>query len=91
MDEPDFYEMNNYDVVIHDDGSEHVIQLAGPNNALGMHTKRCKRSAMFVVNGVIEAMAIAEAPDDPAGDDRPEVSCIENMLKLIGECDAKKK
>ena len=30
-------------------------------------------------------MQIAEAPDDPAGDDRPEVSCIENMLKLIGE------
>ena len=35
MEDPDFYESNNYDVVIHDDGSEHVIQLAGPNNALG--------------------------------------------------------
>ncbi|MGB0588508.1 MAG: L,D-transpeptidase family protein [Myxococcota bacterium] len=35
MEDPDFYEANNYDVVIHDDGSEHVIQLAGPNNALG--------------------------------------------------------
>ncbi len=36
MDNPDFYETNNYDVLIHDDGSEHVIQLAGPNNALGL-------------------------------------------------------
>ena len=35
MEDPDFYETNNYDVVIHDDGSEHVIQLAGANNALG--------------------------------------------------------
>ena len=35
MEDPDFYETNNYDVVVHDDGSEHVIQLAGPNNALG--------------------------------------------------------
>ena len=58
---------------------------AGPNNALGFHTKRCKRSAMFVVDGVIKVMQVAEAPDDPAGDDRPEVSCIENMIKLIGE------
>ena len=57
----------------------------GPNNALGFHTKRCKRSAMFVDNGVVKVMQIAEAPDDPAGDDRPEVSCIENMLSLIGK------
>ena len=56
---------------------------AGPNNALGFHTKRCKRSAMYVDNGVIKVMQIAEAPDDPAGDARPEVSCVENMLKLI--------
>jgi len=57
----------------------------GPNKALGFHTKRSKRCAMFVVDGVIKVMQIAEAADDPAGDDRPEVSCIENMLKLIKE------
>jgi len=57
----------------------------GPNKSLGFHTKRCKRSAMYVSEGVIKVMQIAEAPDDPAGDDRPEVSCIENMLKLISE------
>lgn len=57
----------------------------GPNKALGYHTKRCKRSAMYVVDGVIKVMQVAEAPDDPAGDDRPEVSCIENMIDLIGK------
>jgi len=36
MEAPDFYETHNYDVVIHDDGSEHVIQLPGPDNALGL-------------------------------------------------------
>lgn len=35
MEDPDFYETHNYEVVTHDDGSEHVIQLAGPDNALG--------------------------------------------------------
>ena len=57
----------------------------GPNKALGFHTKRCKRSAMYVDNGVVKVMQIAEAEDDPAGDDRPEVSCVENMLALIAK------
>lgn len=55
----------------------------GPNNALGFHTMRCKRGSYYVVDGVVKAMAIAEADDDPAGDARPEASCIENMLELI--------
>jgi len=59
----------------------------GPNNALGQHTKRCKRAAMFVEAGKIKVMQIAEAPDDPAGDARPEASCIENMLTLIAAAD----
>jgi murein L,D-transpeptidase YcbB/YkuD len=36
FDEPDYYEKNNYEVVILDDGSERVVQLPGPNNALGL-------------------------------------------------------
>lgn len=59
------------------------LECGGPNNVLGAHTKRCKRSAMYIVDGVVKAMAISEAADDPAGDDRPEASCVENMLKLI--------
>ena len=61
------------------------LEPGGPNNVLGAHTKRCKRSAMFVVDGIVKAMAISEAPDDPAGDARPEASCIENMLELIAK------
>jgi len=59
----------------------------GPNNALGYHTNRCKRTAMYVEAGIIKAMEISEGgPNgefDPAGDDFPEKSCIENMLKRI--------
>ena len=58
---------------------------AGPNNALGFHTKRCKRCAMFVDDGTVKVMQVAEAVDDPAGDARPEASCVENMLELIGK------
>jgi len=60
-----------------------VISHPGPHHVLGAHTKRCKRSAIFVVNGVIKACSIAEAPDDPAGDAHPEASCIEAMLPIV--------
>ncbi|PIE19153.1 MAG: hypothetical protein CSA66_02975 [Proteobacteria bacterium] len=36
MDEPDFYEKHNYDVKILADGTEQVVQLPGPGNALGL-------------------------------------------------------
>ncbi|KOO25302.1 bacteria-like protein [Chrysochromulina tobinii] len=61
----------------------------GPNFALGFHTKRCKRSAIYVVDGVIKVMSISEGgPNgefDPAGDSFPQSSCIENVLELIGK------
>merc|ERR1712060_193003 len=59
---------------------------AGPGAVLGGHTKRCKRSSIFVDNGVIKVLSIAEAEDDPAGDARPGVSLIEAMLPLIAKC-----
>ena len=31
----------------------------GPNNALGFHTKRCKRSAMYCVDGVLKVMQLS--------------------------------
>jgi len=71
-------------IVLTGDGKPYG-KTAGPNNALGYHTKRCKRSAMYLDNGVVKCMAIAEAEDDPAGDARPEASCIENMLLLISK------
>ena len=44
-----------------------------------------RASAMYVVDGEIKVMQISEAADELAGDARPEASCVENMLKLIGE------
>jgi len=68
---------------------DHLVGGGGPNYALGVHTKRCKRSAIYVVDGVIKVMQISECgPNgefDPAGDDFPQTSCIENMLDLIGK------
>lgn len=58
-----------------------VLDHPGPMSVLGY--ARCKRFAMFIDNGVIKVVKISEAEDDPAGDDRPEASCIENMLTLI--------
>merc|ERR1712060_212342 len=58
----------------------------GPCDVLGAHTKRCKRSSMYVVDGVIKVIQVAEAEDDPAGDARPDVTLIENMLPLIAKC-----
>jgi len=59
----------------------------GPNFKLGMHTNRCKRSAMLVKDGTIKVMTIAEMGPkgefDPAGDDYPEVTLVENVIKLM--------
>lgn len=58
----------------------------GPCGVLGAHTKRCKRIAMYVVDGVIKVVQVAEAEDDPAGDARPEATLIETMKPLIEAC-----
>ena len=58
----------------------------GPCGVLGPN--RCKRFAMYVVDGVIKIIQVSEnkgGMEDPAGDDFPEDSCIDNMLKLISE------
>ena len=65
-----------------------IAQFDGPNNALGMNSNRCKRTAIYVDNGVVKAMGVSAGPGpagekDPAGDDFPEASCIEAMLEKI--------
>jgi len=55
----------------------------GPAGVLGAHTMRCKRTSMFVDDGIIKVIQIAEAEDDPAGDAKPEATLIEAMLPLI--------
>jgi len=44
---------------------------------------RCKRHAIYAVNGEIKAINIAEKEDDPAGDDFPELTLADTMLKVI--------
>jgi len=44
---------------------------------------RCKRFAMYAVNGEIKAINVSEAEDDPAGDSNPASTMPEAMLKAI--------
>ncbi|KAG7358885.1 AhpC/TSA family protein [Nitzschia inconspicua] len=46
---------------------------------------RCKRHAIYAVNGEIKAINIAEREDDPAGDAHPEVTLADAMLEEIRE------
>lgn len=53
----------------------------GPMGVLG--NPRCKRFAMYVVDGVVKHLEISASDSDPAGDDDPSASCIDNMLAKI--------
>lgn len=44
---------------------------------------RCKRFALYVVNGTVKVVAVSEGPDDPAGDEDPSASLAEGMLEKI--------
>lgn len=44
---------------------------------------RCKRHAIYAVNGEIKAIQIAESEDDPAGDKHPEPTLANTMLEII--------
>jgi glutaredoxin len=48
-----------------------------------MGTPRCKRHALYVEDGIIKAFEVAEGPDDPAGDAKPDVTLCENMLSKV--------
>lgn len=45
--------------------------------------RRCKRWAMYVVNSIVEYVAVSEAENDPAGDDFPEATCAPAMIEAI--------
>lgn len=44
---------------------------------------RCKRFAVYAVNGEVKYVAISERDDDPAGDDYPEATLANSMLDAI--------
>ena len=44
---------------------------------------RCKRFAIHADDCEIKAVKISEGPDDPAGDDDPSATLVDNMLKVV--------
>merc|ERR1740129_377835 len=58
-----------------------VLDHPGPMSVLG--NPRCKRFSMFIDDGVIKTINVAEAEDDPAGDANPTATLVEQMLKDI--------
>jgi len=52
---------------------------------------RCKRHAIYLDDGEIKAFEVAEAEDDPAGDDKPDVTLVENMLTHIPDLSPEEK
>jgi peroxiredoxin len=51
---------------------------------------RCKRHALYVVDGKIKIKRVAESPTDPAGDEFPDVTLAEAMLRAIQELQQQK-
>lgn len=54
---------------------------SGPKQ-LGL-INRCKRFALYLVDGRVEIVRVAEREDDPAGDDFPDVTLAESMIEAI--------
>merc|ERR1719314_2750 len=59
-----------------------VLDHPGPMSVLG--NPRCKRFSMLIDDGVIKSLNVAEGPDDPAGDNAPQVSMVDKMLQDLG-------
>lgn len=54
---------------------------AGPKS-VGL-VNRCKRFALYVENGIVKIVRVAESEDDPAGDDFPDATLAESMMEAI--------
>lgn len=62
------------------------IDHPGPREALG--SRRCKRFVLICENGVVKNVEVSEAPDDPAGDNKPDgpitaKTRAEHVLELL--------
>ncbi|CAB9501532.1 peroxiredoxin [Seminavis robusta] len=56
---------------------------AGPKS-VGL-VNRCKRHALYIVNGSVKIVRVAEKDDDPAGDDFPDITLAGSMIEAIKE------
>ena len=59
------------------------VELTHPGPCSKLGSGRTKRFGMYIDDGVIKTFHIAESPADPAGDDFPEVCCIDNMIETM--------
>merc|ERR1712187_124118 len=56
-----------------------VLDHPGPMSVLG--NPRCQRFSLLVKDCIVKTVNIAAAEDDPAGDERPEISMVDKMLE----------
>lgn len=56
---------------------------AGPKS-VGL-INRCKRHALYIVDGDVKIVRVAEKEDDPAGDEFPDITLAESMIDAIKE------
>lgn len=59
------------------------MKLTHPGPASKGIIGRCKRHAIYVVNGVIQIVHVSEAEGDPAGDNDPSKTLAPAMLEAI--------
>merc|ERR1712046_270383 len=52
-----------------------VLDHPGPMSVLG--NPRCKRFSMLIKDCVVKTLNVAAADNDPAGDDKPEISMVD--------------
>jgi len=59
------------------------VEMTHPGPASVGIIGRCKRFALYAVNGEVKYVAISEAEDDPAGDDNPSATLAPAILEAI--------
>jgi len=50
---------------------------------------RCKRNALYIENGTVKIVRVAESEDDPAGDAFPDITLAEAMIEAVNELKSK--
>jgi peroxiredoxin len=64
------------------------MELTHPGPASVGITGRCKRFALYVQDGIVQIVRVAESENDPAGDEFPDVTLAESMVQAIKEFQA---
>jgi 2-Cys peroxiredoxin 5 len=59
------------------------MELTHPGPASVGIIGRCKRFALYAVNGEVRYVAVSEAEDDPAGDDDPSATLAPAIMEAI--------